>query len=159
MLAIIGMVTGVFIIGAARLADQGPSTPYAVFWTASAAARKQALLSGGEVRLAFTPAVTGEGSDSPSGLTATWDGGGSQFFSFANMGDVTCDFLTTQKGASAILIAGELIETQTIPFMTYYGDGTCTPCRIQFRVNGSPEVIAIDPWTCAEMLKKPEDTR
>jgi general secretion pathway protein H len=160
VLAIIGMMTGVFIVGSAHLADAKPSAPDQVFWNAVTASRKQALLSGREVRLTYIPAVTGDGDGAPAGLSATWDDGGRQFFPFEKMGDVLCEFLTTQKDASAILIGGALVETQTIPHVTFYGDGTCTPFRVQFRIgSGTPHTLAIDPWTCAQMLEQKENAQ
>ena len=150
------MVTGVFLVGAMRLADPGPSTPHGVFWEASIAARRQALLSGRDVRLTSVASATSDGVDVVAGLHATWEDDGSQFFPFTKMDGVICEFLTTQKGASTILVGGELVETQTVPFITFYGDGTCTPCRVQFRVGGSAYTIEIDPWTCAEILPQKE---
>ena len=158
VLALIGLMTGVFVVGVARLGDDKPATPDEVFWNAVTASRRQALLSGREVRLAFEPGVTGEGSDTPGSLSATWDDGGEQLFPFEKMGQVACEFLTTQKGASAILVGGELIETQTIPYVTFYGDGTCSPFRVQFRIGTSAHTLAIDPWTCAQMLESKENT-
>lgn len=157
VLAIIGLMTGVFIVGTTRLADDKPATPDEVFWNAVTASRRQALLSGREVRLAYVPTVTDDGTGKPAGLNATWENGGQQFFPFEKMGDVLCEFLTTQKGASAILIGGELVETQTITHVTFYGDGTCTPFRVQFRIGASAHTLAIDPWTCAQMLEQKED--
>ncbi|MDF9832142.1 hypothetical protein M2103_000350 [Ereboglobus sp. PH5-5] len=156
-LALIGMMTAVLIVGGSHLTNDKPATPDEVFWVAVTAARKQALMSGREVRLAYVPAVTGEGSDTPAGLSVTWDDGGAEFFPFEDMGEVTCDFLTTQKGASSILVGGELIETQTIAHVTFYGDGTCTPFRAQFRIGTTAHTLAIDPWTCAQMLEQKED--
>jgi general secretion pathway protein H len=41
-----------------------------------------------------------------------------------------------------------------MPFVTLYSDGTCTPFRVQFHSNGAARIIAIDPWTCAEVLEE-----
>jgi general secretion pathway protein H len=157
VLAIIGLMTGVFIVGVTRLTDDKPATPDEVFWNAVTASRRQALLTAREVRLTYLPADTAEGASRPAGLNATWENKGEQFFPFEKMGDVICEFLTTQKGASAILVGGELVETQTIPHITFYGDGTCTPFRVQFRIGASAYTLAIDPWTCAQMLEQKED--
>jgi len=56
-----------------------------------------------------------------------------------------------------MLLGGELVETGTMPYVTLYRDGTCTPFRVQFHSSGAARIIAIDPWTCAEVLeeKKP----
>ena len=62
------------------------------------------------------------------------------------------DFLSTQKARSLILVGGQAVETQTIPSVTFYGDGTCSPFRAQIRTGLTPRVLEIDPWTCAEVL-------
>jgi len=168
VLAIAAMMTTVFAIGYTKLADRKPTTPDAIFWNAVTAARRQALFSGREVRLAYTPAVTSDSANTPAGLIMTWDNTptgnpntaiddpvppGEQQFPFENMDDTILEFLSTQKGTQSVLIGGEVVETQTIPFMTFYGDGTCTPVRIQIRRNaGAAYTLNIDPWTCAQML-------
>jgi len=177
VLAIAAMMTTVFAIGYSKLADTKPATPDTVFWNAVTAARKQALISGREVRLAYQPATSGDSGNAPASLILTWDNTpvtgapvipgvtdqtaapdspdatGQQQFPFENMGDIVLEFLSTQKGTQSILIGGEVVETQTIPYMTFYGDGTCTPARIQIRRNaGTAYTLAIDPWTCAQML-------
>jgi len=159
VLAIAGMMTAVIAVGYAKLSDNKPATPDDVFWLAVTAARRQALLTGREVRLAYLPSDTANGADTPSGLDMTWDNPnapdtpGERQFLFEKMGGVILEFLSTQKGAQTVLIGGEAVETQTIPSMTFYGDGTCTPVRIQIRRNaGTAYTLSIDPWTCAQML-------
>jgi general secretion pathway protein H len=164
VLFIAAMITGALAIGYVSYADEKFTTPDDVFWSATTAARKQALLSGREARLAYAPASASDGEDAPAGLVITWaeaDGTpGEQRFAFEKMGDVICEFLTTQRGAQSIMVGGELIETQTIPHMTFYGDGTCTPVRIQMRRNtGGAHTLNIDPWTCAQMLTRDESTQ
>ena len=51
-----------------------------------------------------------------------------------------------------ILLGGVAVETQTLPFVTFYSDGTCTPFRAQIQRNGGVTALAIDPWTCAAVL-------
>ena len=171
VLAIAAMMTTVFAIGYSKLADTKPATPDDVFWATVTAARKQALISGREVRLSYMPADTGNDAASTASLVMTWDNTdntsatadpadpdnpappGERQFPFEKMGDVLLEFLSTQKGTQSILIGGELVETQTIPYMTFYPDGTCTPVRIQIRRNaGTAYTLNIDPWTCAQML-------
>lgn len=157
VLAIIAMGSAVLIVGTTRLFSDDPTQPADVFWHAVTAARKQALQSGREVRLAFAPAGSDEAGEMPSALVATWENGGTRTFPFEKNRDVVCEFLSTQKAVSSVIIAGELVETHTMSHITFYGDGTCTPCRVQFRIgSSSPQVLAIDPWTCAEMLQQTE---
>jgi general secretion pathway protein H len=71
-------------------------------------------------------------------------------------GEVSVQFLQPRQGGSLILIAGQVIETQEVPRVAFYPDGTCTAFRVQFRVGANAWQIAIDPWTCAPVLEKTE---
>ncbi|MDR0351906.1 MAG: type II secretion system GspH family protein [Opitutaceae bacterium] len=194
VIALIGMITGVFVVGALSLSDSRPPSSEEVFWQAVNGCRKQALLTGREVALRF---AKGE-NEAPASLVATWEGGEARYpFGVAKTDDgggagggnsvgggggnsagagnngnsagagngnaafaanapaVVCDFLTTQKGGSAILVGGVLRETATLASVTFYGDGTCTPFRAQLRAGVSePLVLDIDPWTCAQVLTR-----
>ena len=66
--------------------------------------------------------------------------------------DLEISFLAQQKGGNVILVAGTVLETQTIPVVTFYPDGTCTAFKVQFYQNGGTHLITVDPWTCAPML-------
>ncbi len=69
---------------------------------------------------------------------------------------MTIDFLAPASAAgssASILIAGQLVETQTLPYVTFYGDGTCAPFRVQMKSKNSESILEIDPWTCAPILK------
>jgi hypothetical protein len=46
-----------------------------------------------------------------------------------------------------------LMESQAIPSVTFFSDGTCTPFRVQFVRGTGTSVLSIDPWTCAPVLK------
>jgi general secretion pathway protein H len=197
VIALIGMITGVFIVGAVSISDSKPPSAEEVFWQAVNGCRKQALLSGREVTLRFAKG----GNEEPAALVATWEGGearhpfgvaktgagagvagggnnvagsggnsgggaagnsvagggGAANAAAANAAMVVCDFLTTQKGNSTVLVGGVLMETTTLASVTFYGDGTCTPFRAQLRAGGSePQVLDIDPWTCAQVLVREE---
>ncbi len=147
-LAIIGLVGAVFIGGSAQMLSDRPVSADDVFWKAVQEARKQALKTGNEFRLTFI-------DDRDKGkLFRVSDGSTARdFLLSARVGpDFTVSFLTTQKGASAILVAGQMVETQTLPAVLFYGDGTCTAFRAQFQRGGNTHLIAIDPWTCAPVL-------
>jgi general secretion pathway protein H len=142
-----------------------------VFWKALTEARKQALTTQQDIRLGFdpkakafviganlgaqadanasTPTNTGAGTPISVGATKTFP------VQFADK--LTVDFLPATKSNSSMLLGGELIETDAMPFVTLYSDGTCTPFRVQFHSSGAARIISIDPWTCAEVLeeKKP----
>ena len=75
----------------------------------------------------------------------------------ATAGDLTVDFLgASTKGGNTILVGGVLIEAKTIPYVTFYSDGTCLPFRAQFTRGGASSILAIDPWTCAPVLLPPD---
>lgn len=150
VIALIAMLTGVLVTGSARMAGGNVVTPEDTFWKSVVETRKSALLSGREIHLSYVD----KGKD--RALVAKAPDGSEQRFTFEWAGELKIDFLSMQKGASAFLLAGQLIETQTIPFVTFYGDGTCSPFRLQIRAGGEPRVVVIDPWTCSLVL--PETT-
>ena len=152
VLALLGLLAGLFISAAGGLTTGKSQTAEDVFWQAVGEARKQALLAGREVRLTF---ASGK-KDDPAALVLTLDGA-EQRMPFEGTDEVQVDFLSLQKSRSAILVGGELVETQTMPSVTFYGDGTCTPFRAQIRTGGgNTRSLAIDPWTCAQVLPKAE---
>jgi general secretion pathway protein H len=67
-------------------------------------------------------------------------------------GELDVSFLSAQKGGPTILLGGVLVESQPVPHVTFYSDGTCSPFRVQFMRNGSVSTLAVDPWTCAAVL-------
>jgi len=146
VIALIAMLTGVLVTGSSRMAAGRVVTPEDTFWKAVVESRKTALLSGREVHLSYVD----KGKE--RALVAKNPDGTEQPFPFEWAGELKIDFLSTQKGASAILLAGQLVETQTIPFVTFYGDGTCSPFRLQIRAGGEPRIVTIDPWTCSLVL-------
>jgi len=146
VIALIAMLTGVLVTGSARLASGQVVTPEDVFWKAVVETRKAALFSGREIRLSFTD------KDKERALVAKSADGTEQRFPFEGTGELKVDFLSTQKSTSSILLGGQLVETQTIPWVTFYGDGTCSPFRLQIRTGGEARVLAIDPWTCSLVL-------
>jgi general secretion pathway protein H len=151
-LAIIALLGTVLIGGSASLLNDRSVSADEVFWKAVQEARKDALRTGIEARLTFVDdrdkgkafIVTHGTTPQPFPLPSTTGA------------DLTVSFLTTQKGASAMLVAGQMVETQTIPAVIFYGDGTCTPFRAQFQRGGATHLIAIDPWTCAPVLTPPD---
>jgi general secretion pathway protein H len=151
-LGIIALVGVVFIGGSAQMLNDRPVSADDVFWKAVQEARKQALKSGNEFRITFV-----DERDKGKRFVVS-DGTAPRDFPLpATVGpDFTVTFLTTQKGASAVLIAGQMVETQTVPAVIFYGDGTCTAFRAQFQRGGNTHLIAIDPWTCAPVLTPPD---
>jgi prepilin-type N-terminal cleavage/methylation domain-containing protein len=149
VLALIGFLASVLVVGSVRLLSGQAPTPEEVFWKAVAGARRMALVSGKDVQLQFK---AGKDKDEERALVASGLTG-SQRFPFVAAGNLTVDFLSTQKGKSAILVGGDLIQTQTMPLVTFYSDGTCSPFIVQFHSDGPGRTLSIDPWTCAQVLK------
>ena len=147
-LAIIALIASVLIGGSASLLGDRAVTPTDVFWKTVQECRKTALKTGKDVRLAFEPKDKKFLVSDASGRES-----GTQEYPIPSPGDdLVLTFLTTQKGASMILLGGVAVETQTLPFVTFYSDGTCTPFRAQIQRNGGVTALAIDPWTCAAVL-------
>ena len=161
-IALIALLAGVLVGGAAHLMVQQPVSASEIFWTAVREARKTALKSEHEIRLKYDKEnkrfLLIDGL-APSTLAAdgfTKDEQPLKQFPIppAAAGDLTVDFLgpTTKGGGNTILVGGMLLDAQTIPFVTFYSDGTCTAFRAQFVRNGGTSVLTIDPWTCAPVL-------
>ena len=155
VLAILGLMAGLFITSAGALTGDRAATPEDLFWRGVTAARKRALLSRKDVQMTFIKSTKAE----PTAALVLTNAEGEERVPFTAQGDVTLDFLSLQKGRSAILVGGELVETQTMPTVTFYADGTCTPFRAQIRTGGAPRSLSIDPWTCAAVLPTTEASR
>lgn len=56
-------------------------------------------------------------------------------------------------GGNAILLGGTLVETEEVGAVRFFPDGTCDRIRVQITEGARPpQVIAVDPWTCAPVL-------
>ncbi len=144
-LALMALLAGALVTGSAQLIGDKPATAEDVFWQAVLKSRQAALKSEQEVRLSFDPKEKAFVLD---------DGTVKQSLPVPPAQDLTVEFLSAQTGGSTILIGGTLVDTQTMPSVTFYPDGTCTACRVQFRAGGSARILAIDPWTCAQVLAR-----
>ena len=160
-LAIIALLAGVLIGGSAHLLGDQPVSADEVFWKAVQEARKAALKAEHEMRLKFDPEkkafliVDGLAPRvlGPDGITPVEETPLKVLpIPSATTGDVTVDFLSAQKGGNTILVGGVLLESQPIPFVTFYSDGTCTAFRAQIARNGAAHPLSVDPWTCAPIL-------
>ncbi|ACB74888.1 hypothetical protein Oter_1604 [Opitutus terrae PB90-1] len=144
-LALIGLLSGALVTGAVSLLNTEPQSPEEVFWAASQQARRAALRTQQEVALSFDAKEKEFVVTEPSGRRS--------FPIPAASRELTIDLLQAQASGGSVLIGGQLVDTRTLPSVSFYPDGTCTPFRVQFRTTGPARVIAIDPWTCAPVLK------
>ena len=156
---IIGLVGADLIGGSAQLMNERPVAAEDVFWSAVQEARKAALKSEREMRLKFDREkkrfllFDGNATTAPSadGLTME-ETPLKEFPVAAATPEMTVEFLVQAKGGNAILVGGVLLESQPIPFVTFYADGTCTAFRLQIFRTGGVQVLSVDPWTCAPVL-------
>jgi len=161
-IAIIALLASVLIGGAAHLMSQKPVTAHDVFWEAVREARKTALKSEHAIRLKFDQEkkqfllIDGLAPTSLASDGFTREERPLQQFPIPAVqgNDLEVDFLApaTKGGGNAILVGGVLLESQTIPYVTFYADGTCTAFRAQLVRNGGTSILSIDPWTCAPVL-------
>jgi prepilin-type N-terminal cleavage/methylation domain-containing protein len=159
--AIIALIASVLVGGSLHLLTDKPVTLEEVFWKSVQEARKHALKAEHEMRLKFDARkkqfVIVDGI---APVTLAADG-------FTREEEVpikafpvpptaatelSIDFLAATKSGNMILIGGVLLESQSIPFVTFYPDGTCSPFRIQFARPSGTHTLTVDPWTCAPML-------
>jgi prepilin-type N-terminal cleavage/methylation domain-containing protein len=146
--ALLGILSAALVSIAPRLVNERPQTPTEIFWEAVRTARRSALTSEREVRLSF---------DSKEKEFVLRGGEDEKKFPVPETRDLTIDFLPPQSSGS-LLVGGQLVDMQSIPSVSFYPDGTCSPFRIQFRTTGPARVEAIDPWTCAPVLTEPKKT-
>lgn len=145
--ALIGLLAAALVSGAVGLVGEKSAAPTDIFWQAVGAARRTALERDRDVTLSV------DAKEKRFTLTAD---GATQYFALPPKRDIEVGFLPLTAGRSSVLIGGDLLETQTLPAVTFYADGTCTPFRAQFRTPGAAAtVLAIDPWTCAPILTPP----
>ena len=166
-IAIIALIGSVLIGGSAALLADRPATAEEVFEKVVQECRKTALKSEKDVRLVFKKdgdtkrfAIVDSAAPptDPNNLFAVPDpnAGVLAEYPIPNAADLDVSFLTTQKGGNMILIGGVAVETSTLPYVTFYTDGTCSPFRAQFARSGATHTIGVDPWTCAQVLTPPD---
>jgi prepilin-type N-terminal cleavage/methylation domain-containing protein len=145
VLALIGLVSWIFVGGSAALIRSGSASPDEQFWSAVGAARRQALEGQRSVLMTFDQKAKGFVL-ADSGSTRTLPVAGAP-------DDLVIDFHPVQSdSSSSVLIGGTLVETEPLAAVTFYDDGTCTPFRAQIRAAGAAHILSVDPWTCAPML-------
>jgi general secretion pathway protein H len=148
-IALLGLLSAAMVSVAGHLADGRPKSPQEVFWEATRVARRTALKTETQVRLSYDAKAKAFVLDAKEGA---------RNFPVPEIRDLTIDFLQAQSTGGSLLIGGQLVDTQTIPAVSFFPDGTCTPFRVQFRTNGPAQIVAIDPWTCAPVLGEPKKT-
>jgi prepilin-type N-terminal cleavage/methylation domain-containing protein len=144
-IALIALLTGVLVVGTSRLLGDRPKTADELFWLAVSAARKDALQNNRDVRLTLDAKTRQLVVASSDTITR---------YPFVAKEINELDFLVPKSAnaSSSILVGGQLTETQTLPSVMFYGDGTCSPFRVQLKSRNGTRILEIDPWTCAQVL-------
>lgn len=154
VLALIGSLAGVFVIGIQAVARTTPGDALeSAFWSAMRDARDTA------VQTRVTQAVSFDLEE----LEFVVEGGGHLKSSAVSLdvpiesGKIEAVFTQVLPTNSFTLVRGRLVTEREIPTMLVYPDGTCQPVTVEFRYPGGPRRISIDPWTCAELLESEEE--
>ena len=145
MLAVVVLLATLLIPGVnSMLRAMSGDEPDRIFWDAVIASRELALTANRTVLLRF---------DKEKHQLLWGEGGGAQQKNLPV--GVAVQFLQARATGSSILIGGQLIETQEMPLVRFYADGTCDPFRAQIlHPPAGPQLIAIDPWTCAPVVEQ-----
>jgi general secretion pathway protein H len=147
--ALVGLLAVSLTTTSWHLIGDRPLTPEDIFWQATREARKAALKAEHEERLSY------DGKEKTFVVT---DGAATQKFPLPPVRDLEVDLLPGQQGKSSVLIGGQLVDTRSLPSVSFYADGTCQPFRVQFRAGGPARILSIDPWTCAPVIASPDAT-
>jgi prepilin-type N-terminal cleavage/methylation domain-containing protein len=146
VVALIALLSTIFIGGSSALLTEKAPSPDAQFWTACGAARAEALAEGKSVIMTFDEKARGFVLD---------DGAQKNALPLVAPDDTVIDFHPADAPSGSLsLIAGTVVETEPLASVTFYNDGTCTPFRAQIRSKLGAHILAIDPWTCAQVLSK-----
>jgi prepilin-type N-terminal cleavage/methylation domain-containing protein len=144
-LALVGLLSWIFVGGSTALLANQDSSPDDQFWKAVGVARKAALESQQDVLLAYDPKA--------KGFVLTSAAGSKTAIAVTGADDLAIDFHpAASDSSSSVLIGGTLVDTTPLGAVTFYSDGTCTNFRAQVRTKAGAHLLAVDPWTCAPML-------
>jgi prepilin-type N-terminal cleavage/methylation domain-containing protein len=147
-LALVGLLSWIFVGGSTAILANKNASPDDQFWKAVAQARKQALVEQRSIVLTY---------DEKAKSFVMSDGANQHSVPVAGPDDLVIDFHPVQTdSSSSTLIGGTLIDSEVLNSATFYSDGTCTPFSVQFRVGGAAHLLTLDPWTCAQVIVKPD---
>ena len=136
-LALLALVATLFISGATNFLRLREHRPDEDFWHAVTAARQQALDAEQVVTLQFDPDT--------HQLAWSWPGGHDS----AALPGVTLRFLAATKGATKLL-GGIVTETDAVPAVHFYPDGTCDAFRAELTGPDGQDYWVAPRWSlCA----------
>lgn len=148
VLALMGLLTSVLVVGANRMLATPPVTAEGAFWQMVAEARRYALQHEINVQMTFDEMSTSLMATAEDGtiLPAVVAPTGSKF---TFQPGLTAPTSTSGLGGTALL-------DTPLTMITFYSDGTCTLFRLQVETGGfgtgAPQTVQIDPWTCAPLF-------
>jgi type II secretory pathway pseudopilin PulG len=154
VVALLAATATLFLVSFDSLARTTPEeTIEAVFWSALRDAREHALRTRQPVQVFFDAeqfafvlagaqpfrTVRVPVNEWPSGL------------------EVGVRFLEEVAQNEFILVRGELVTRREVPRALVFPDGTCRAVEVEIAVGRATRRIAVDPWTCAELLVPDRD--
>ncbi len=161
VLALIGLLSGVMISGVDRMLNPGPDSPAQVFWKMTAASRRYALQNECEVRMTVddsTDEMQAHASDGTDLPPIKLPEGSKLSF----LPGTTLVSTNTSLVSASTTTNNAMNADGTMAYITFYGDGTCTPFQAQIaggaNATGPVPPIEVDPWTCGPMLKPTDGT-
>jgi prepilin-type N-terminal cleavage/methylation domain-containing protein len=140
-LALLALVTGLFITGGRELLRAREPGAVDVFWQAVQAARQQAIQSETTVTLRY---------DARAGRIVWGDVGEPHGLDLPAR---NLEFL--REGVrDTVLIGGRLVDTATLPAVRFHPDGTIDRFRVQLTdQEGRVVQLELDPWTAAPVVR------
>ena len=139
-LALLALVSSVLISGMNSFFQQKDARPDDTFWSAINSARQQALEREEIVSLQF--------NEDTSVLSWSWPDGQDAL----PLPQTKLRFLPAEKSTTR-LIGGVQFETDALPSVRFYPDGSCDAFRAELTAGDKPpRILRIDPWTCAPVL-------
>ena len=161
VLALMGLLTSVLVVSVEGMLNPPPDSPTRAFWRAANAARRYALQERTEVRLTYDKensqllAVALSGISLPSIPAPA--GTDLEFVSGLVKPTPASNGINRQTANLYGSVLGD--GDTTLPYVTFYPDGTCSLFRVQIQTGAnstfgasSTATIQVDPWTCAPML-------
>ena len=141
VIALLGLLAGLFISGGSDLFRARERTAADVFWQAVQAARLQAVQEDTTVLLRFDEKK----------LRLAWNSGTSSHE--LNWPGKNLEFLPVEQGDTMILLGGQLASTGRLAVVRFHADGGVDRFRAQLTdAGGNITRLDLDPWTCAPIL-------
>lgn len=143
VIALIGLLTALVAGGSMALLRDHPATGEEILRSAMTQSRREAVTSLQEVRLSY---------DAKARCFLLSRGGGLRKLPVEVTGELQVEFLPAASG-NAMLLGGNMVETEKLTHVTFFPDGACSPFRAQIRTGGPARIMSFDPWTCAEVME------